>query len=156
MKIKLLSDLPVNRACGMTKGRVLDAIVDEDASRRNDVRYWVKGDNGDKVGVLTHEADKVPDSEADTKPTDEIPHAVRWAQGRLKRAMGEIQWTKWHWTENGNMTLCHYPVVLFGADDVPFPETIDGDEGGVEIVKSQRGCVNCRRILIKKEKQDHG
>ena len=57
MKLKLLVNLPVDPIHGMTEGRVLD--VKREGSGR--ARWFVMGDQGEEVGVLSHEATLVPE-----------------------------------------------------------------------------------------------
>ena len=64
-------------------------------------------------------------------------HAVRWAQRFLVRD-GEVQWTKWHLTEDANFTFCGRPIVIGAADNCPtFPET---DERAERVT-----CQRCKR-----------
>ncbi len=56
--IRLLMDLPVEKKHGMTKGRVLRAIYRPQVGRGG-VRFTVKGDAGEEVGVLKHEAEVI-------------------------------------------------------------------------------------------------
>jgi len=70
--------------------------------------------------------------------TDDPPYATRWAIRPLKRAWS-IQWTKWHWTTNGDFTLCGRAIVI-GREDVPmFPETDD------EVKRVD--CASCKKSL---------
>lgn len=53
------------------------------------------------------------------------PHAVRWARRELKRLM-MLDYTKWHWTEDGVFTICGVLIPI--GLDLPgtcFPECYD-------------------------------
>lgn len=68
-------------------------------------------------------------------------YAVRWAIRPLKR-MWSICWTKWHWTLNGDFTLCGRPIVI-GREDVPMlPECDDRQE--------RIDCVVCKKRLARR------
>lgn len=56
-KIRLLMDLPVADEHGMRRGRIFADAVEERNSKRGGVRWWVIGDQGEKVGVLKDEAE---------------------------------------------------------------------------------------------------
>jgi hypothetical protein len=66
MKIRLTRDLPVDPIHKMTSGRVLEVLEGPGQLPRGSVRYWVQGDI-ERVGVMSHEAEWVPD---DTAVTD--------------------------------------------------------------------------------------
>lgn len=57
MKIKLLQDIPVESEHGMTEGRIFEVI--ERGKGRNRPRYWVMGDVGEKVGILSSECEVI-------------------------------------------------------------------------------------------------
>ena len=59
LKIKLLDSLPLDPRHGMTKGRVLEVevYIDTRTTPRGNVTYWVRGDTGERVGVLYNEAE---------------------------------------------------------------------------------------------------
>jgi len=59
LKIKLKHDLPVSEIHGMTRGRILEVekFVDPRTTPRGNVAYWVRGDTGERVGVLYNEAE---------------------------------------------------------------------------------------------------
>ena len=60
LKIKLLDNLPLDSKHGMTKGRILEVekYVNPRDTPRGSVTYWVRGDTGERVGVLYNEADE--------------------------------------------------------------------------------------------------
>ncbi len=63
------------------------------------------------------------------------PHAVRW----LVRESGLLEvFTKWHWTENANRTLCGR-IIVVGGEVAFLPETDERQE----IVD----CQICRRVI---------
>ena len=66
MKIRLLMNLPIDEKHKMTEGRVMEVLEGPGQQPRGSVRYWVQGD-GERVGILGHEAEWVPD---DTEVTD--------------------------------------------------------------------------------------
>ena len=45
-------------------------------------------------------------------------HAVRWAI-RWMEKMKYVQWSKWHWTNDANFTICGYPIIIGQCDDCP-------------------------------------
>lgn len=57
MKIKLTCDLPVDAKHGCKKGRVFD--VARRNKGRGRPRWFVTGDTGEEVGVLSHEAEEI-------------------------------------------------------------------------------------------------
>ena len=59
LKIKLKHDLPVEKKHGMTKGRILEVeqYVNIHTATYNNITYWVRGDTGERVGVLYNEAE---------------------------------------------------------------------------------------------------
>ncbi len=69
MRIKLRFDLPVNSEHGMTKGRILDVsrYVPVNQRGRGGVAFYVVGNTGVEVGVLSREAEILP--EEDTQET---------------------------------------------------------------------------------------
>jgi len=56
-------------------------------------------------------------------------HAVRWA---LRKVRNELDYTRWHFTIDGNLTLCKVPINING---IWMPE--------VELVEH----VDCKRCL---------
>jgi len=68
-------------------------------------------------------------------------YAVRWAQRYYRRYSlpDRVQWTKWHWTDDSNVTLCGHQIILLRDNCPMLPQTSD-DAGQVE-------CVHCRRKL---------
>lgn len=68
-------------------------------------------------------------------------YAVRWAQRQYKIKLLGYIWTKWHWTNDSNFTLCGCNIPVGKGDNLPlFPET---NYDGFDIVE----CKNCRRKL---------
>jgi hypothetical protein len=64
MKIKLLVNVPVADEHGLTKDRVMDVLREQRASVRSGAARWfVRGDTGEEVGVLPHEAEEVYDAD---------------------------------------------------------------------------------------------
>lgn len=63
------------------------------------------------------------------------PHAVRWANHTY---MGEMDWGKWHWTEDAQKTLCgrNIRMAIKGGSFLP-----DCDEGRT---KEEITCLQCR------------
>lgn len=57
---------------------------------------------------------------------DPAPRSVRWAK---REVHGDVQWTRWHYTEgNGLFTACGMPVQIFTADGSPqFSDLADVD-----------------------------
>ena len=68
MYIKLLCILPVSPQHGMTEGRILKVVKKvEKGKARTDPsapKWYVKGDVGERVGVLPHEATEVDEPTA--------------------------------------------------------------------------------------------
>jgi hypothetical protein len=62
-------------------------------------------------------------------------HAVRWAR---RKVCGVLDYTRWHWTEDGRFTLCHWSIPL-GVPVTFLPETHED----VAIVD----CTQCKRRL---------
>lgn len=66
-------------------------------------------------------------------------HAVRWSWRWIER-LKAVQWTKWHWTNDADFTLCGYPIVIGGCNDCPLmPETDERTE--------KVNCKKCLRLL---------
>lgn len=66
-------------------------------------------------------------------------HAVRWAQRPLRRAM-DTQWSKWHWANGPDTTICGQVIKIGLHIDCPlFPET----DNRPEVVE----CYYCRKAL---------
>lgn len=68
---------------------------------------------------------------------DSDPHAARWARRRLKR-MFDMDWTRWHWTEDARFTACGVSIPIGLDGGTQFPETDD-----------EMSRVDCRRCLRK-------
>ena len=64
------------------------------------------------------------------------PHAVRWARRKVRR---EMDYTKWHWTEDARFTICHRIIGLAFDQGTFLPETSDETEDVT--------CYFCRRYL---------
>ena len=60
-RIRLLVNIPVNRKYGCKAGRVFE-VLREDKGHRRAVRWWVRGDTGVEVGVLSHEAEVIEEA----------------------------------------------------------------------------------------------
>lgn len=70
---------------------------------------------------------------------DPLPRAVRWAN-RSDR-FGNVQWSKWHFTEgNGSFTACGRPVVLFQQDGSPQEHDLDRIECHVCKLRVAQAC----------------
>lgn len=67
--------------------------------------------------------------------TEVYASAVRWARREVRR---EPEWSKWHWSEDGDHTLCGHPVLLMG-EAAMLPDT-DDDPDRVD-------CVHCLRRM---------
>lgn len=53
------------------------------------------------------------------------PHAVRWSLYKIMGGM-DIQYSKWHWTTDANMTLCGRQIRLINDKcGTVLPETDD-------------------------------
>lgn len=50
------------------------------------------------------------------------PHAVRWAQ---RVVFNEYDYTKWHYTDNGNFTACGCVILLAVATCLPETDEVD-------------------------------
>ncbi len=71
---------------------------------------------------------------------EDEPRAVRWAV-RMKEALFEPDWSKWHYTEGSGLhTACQLPVVPFVVDGSPQEAAL--------------GKINCKRCLAQMRK--HG
>ena len=70
------------------------------------------------------------------------PHAVRWA--KRKTRLG-AEWTKWHFTRDGNQTLCRHVIPIISKDAL-LPEFEEGEEG-IERVD----CMRCSAELDRLE-----
>lgn len=73
-------------------------------------------------------------------------HAVRWSQRESKNISlpDFCEWTKWHWTANGDFTICGWMIIVGRPGNVPmFPET---DERAERV-----NCGNCLRIMKGKQ-----
>jgi predicted RNA-binding Zn-ribbon protein involved in translation (DUF1610 family) len=78
-----------------------------------------------------------PQSQGKT-PVNVEPHAVRWASRKVRN---ELDYTRWHYTDNGNFTACERPILLAVA--TLLPETDDTEKVD---------CHNCLRKLLRKVK----
>ncbi len=67
------------------------------------------------------------------------PHAVRWASRRVR---GELQFTKWHYTDNASFTACELPILLAVATLLPETEDVE--------------YVDCKRCLSKLRNKGEG
>lgn len=56
--------------------------------------------------------------------SNDFPHAVRWSRHTLVRELNTPQYTKWHWTEDGDFTICGRPIPI-GIDGGTFCPDID-------------------------------
>lgn len=65
------------------------------------------------------------------------PHAVRWAKRRL--LLG-LEWTRWHYTTDSNLTLCNRPIPVITAAAL-LPEA-DDDVHRVD-------CARCLGLLAR-------
>jgi hypothetical protein len=63
MKVRLKHTIPVGKEHGMTAGRELETIEFFSAARRDEVKAWVMGDAGEKVGLLRHEFEVVKEED---------------------------------------------------------------------------------------------
>lgn len=68
----------------------------------------------------------------------EEAHAVRWARQEPRRG-GEMRYTRWHWTDDGDFTACRRPIPL-GLAGTFFPET--------DAAPERITCVTCRQRLV--------
>jgi len=59
-----------------------------------------------------------------------LGHAVRWARRRVRNYP---DYTKWHYTEDDNFTICGFPIIL--AVETFFPEIEELEK------------VNCKKCL---------
>ena len=57
-----------------------------------------------------------------TESSSVEPHAVRWAR---RRVFNEYDYTKWHFTDNGNFTACGAPILLAVATCLPETDEVD-------------------------------
>lgn len=64
-------------------------------------------------------------------------HAVRW--GRWENAYGDTKWTRWHWTDDADTTLCGRHVQTINDRWPHLPDTDDDPE--------RVDCHQCRRTL---------
>lgn len=55
MKIRLTRTLPVAPEHGCREGRVFEVLKEEN-THPSFIRWWIKGDSGEEVGVLSREA----------------------------------------------------------------------------------------------------
>lgn len=67
------------------------------------------------------------------------PHAVRWAQREIFSKF-EMQYSKWHWTTDANITICGRSIQLIADGPALLPET-DDDHNKVT-------CSRCRALLV--------
>ncbi len=63
MKIKILSDPPVDGSHGVTRGRVFEVLAKKPALGKQSAGYWVMGDMGRQVLVLWNECREQTDEE---------------------------------------------------------------------------------------------
>lgn len=70
-------------------------------------------------------------------------HAVRWPIRYIRRSLNTIQWTKWHWTLDGNFTMCDRPITLLPDNCPVMPESSDDI--------SKVDCKLCKTALRKRE-----
>lgn len=54
-------------------------------------------------------------------------HAVRWVKCEIKSRF-ETKHTRWHWTKNGQQTLCGRYILVGGEGKAFLPETDDFKE----------------------------
>jgi hypothetical protein len=59
VRIRLIRDLPVKPEHGATRGREYDAAMNEPGEGRSRVRWWIESELGERVGVLSHEAEVI-------------------------------------------------------------------------------------------------
>lgn len=55
VRIKLKDNLPIDEKYGMRKGRICD-VIRPGAGDHYGVKWWVRGDTGEDVGILGYEA----------------------------------------------------------------------------------------------------
>lgn len=62
-KIELLTDIPVDPACGLTKGKVLEIynVIDKKYIKHADPTIVVIGDNGQRVNLYEREFKRLKD-----------------------------------------------------------------------------------------------
>ena len=63
MRIKLTESLPVDPKYNMVRGRILEVFEDHKRYGRGYIRWTVKSDCGERIGVFQREAVVMPDSE---------------------------------------------------------------------------------------------
>jgi hypothetical protein len=64
MRIKLKVSLPIAPKHGMTAGRVFEVARANESGSTVEAPWWVVGDAGEAVKVWAHEAELLPDEEA--------------------------------------------------------------------------------------------
>lgn len=63
MKIRIVSDPPVDQAHGVIRGRVFEVLAKKAAHGKQSAGYWVMGDLGRQVLVLWNECKEHEDAE---------------------------------------------------------------------------------------------
>jgi len=61
MQIRLLTNLPLDEKFKLTKGKVVEVAESTPGQGRGTARWWVMA-GGNKVGVLSHEAEIVDET----------------------------------------------------------------------------------------------
>ena len=64
MKIRLLTNLPIDPKYGMKEGTVIEATLGENRERGG-VWYWHTHASGEKIGILRREAEEVGEASDD-------------------------------------------------------------------------------------------
>jgi len=94
MHIRLLFDLPVQKGHGMRSGRVLKVLGEKrEASKAGGfqgrlIGYWVQGDAGEQVCVLSRECEEVPKGERQMSTTEKAAATKATAKKKTKKAAG--------------------------------------------------------------------
>lgn len=64
--------------------------------------------------------------------------ATRWARREIKW-LGDMNWTRWHWTKGGRFTLCGCSIPLAIGGGTFLPEMDDSLE--------KVTCKHCRKLM---------
>lgn len=65
MKIKIISEPPVDASHGVVRGRVFEVLAKKPALGKQSAGYWIMGDTGRQVLVLWNECKEHEEAEAE-------------------------------------------------------------------------------------------
>lgn len=108
MYLRLLFDVPVSSDQGLVAGRVLEVSRTPTLPARREPRWYVRGDLGEEVGVLTSEAHVSSDEARLSVPTMPLCHCCGQEDDEPKARLV---------IEGGALTRDGYPYISFVCHD---------------------------------------